>query len=157
MRIRTALALCVLCVAAVMNAECYRVSQFNVWPDKKKVNTKVIQNALDEVARKGGGILRFDAGDYVTGTIEIPSGVGIRLDRDARILGSVDPFDYAGYAPDDSRPMSGLISAEDASHISISGEGIIDGRGLDLALAIDSLHHTGVRVDPGYGSRRGIS
>ena len=144
----------ILFMSAMIKADIYRVTDFNVFPDAEKVNTEMIQEALDEVARKGGGILCFVKGDYVTGTVEIPSGVGIYLERDARILGSVDPFDYAGYAPADNRPMSGLISAEDASHISISGEGIIDGRGLDLALAIDSLHHTGVRVDPGYGYRR---
>lgn len=132
----------------------YSVVEFGVCPNTEKVNTEAIQNALDEVARKGGGILRFEGGDYITGTIEIPSGVGIELEHNARILGSVDPFDYVGYAPDDKRDMSGLIAAENVSHISISGEGTIDGRGLDLALAIDSLHHTGVRVDAGYGYRR---
>lgn len=154
MGIRIAITLCALCVAGLMKGKDYSAARFEVLPDMNKVNTKAIQNALDEVAAKGGGVLRFEAGDYVTGTIEIPSGVGICLERDARILGSVDPFDYAGYAPDDNRPMSGLISAENASRISICGEGTIDGRGLELALAIDSLHHTGIRVDPGYGYRR---
>lgn len=154
MRIRIAIFLYVLCVTCLMRGERYNAAQFDVLSDLNKVNTKTIQNALDEVAAKGGGVLLFEAGDYVTGTLEIPSGVGIYLDRDARILGSVNPFDYSGYAPDDDRPMSGLISAENAFRISICGEGIIDGCGLDLALAIDSLHHTGVRVDPGYGYRR---
>lgn len=154
MRIRIVLALCALCLAAVIKAEYYSIINFGVAPDPNKVNTNAIQKALDEIGRKGGGILRFEAGDYVTGTLEIPTGVGIYLERGARILGSVDPFDYIGYSPDDSRQMSGLISAEDASDISICGDGIIDGRGLEVALAIDSLHHTGVRVDPGYGYRR---
>ncbi len=154
MRIRIVLLLCALCMMPAAKSECYGIAQFKVSPHQNKVKTKAIQNALDEVARKGGGILRFDAGDYVTGTLEIPSGVGIYLERDARILGSVDPFDYIGYAPDDKRDLRGLIFAENVSNISICGEGTIDGRGLDLALAIDSLHHTGVRVDPGYGYRR---
>lgn len=151
---RISIFLCVLGICAVCVAQEYRASQLKVYPDSDKVNTEAIQRALDEVARKGGGTIRFEAGDYVTGTVDIPSGVGIRLDRGARILGSVDPFDYSGYAPDDPRPMTGLIAAENVSRISISGEGTIDGRGLELALAIDSLHHTGVRVDPGYGYRR---
>lgn len=132
----------------------YRVAEFGVLPDAEKVNTEAIQRALDEVGRKGGGVLRFESGDYVTGTIEMPSGVGIYLNANARILGSVNPFDYVGYAPDDKKGMTGLIAAENVSNIYIAGDGTIDGRGLDLALAIDSLHHTGVRVDPGYGYRR---
>ncbi len=154
MRFRTTMLLWAVCMAAIIKAEDCNIARLGVLPDSNKVNTKAIQKALDEVARKGGGILRFDAGDYVTGTLEIPSGVGIYLERDARILGSVDPFDYIGYAPDDKRDLSGLIFAENVSDISICGEGTIDGRGLDLALAIDSLHHTGIRVDPGYGYRR---
>lgn len=50
--------------------------------------------------------------------------------------------------------MDALISSEDTRGVKISGEGIIDGRGLELALAIDSLHHTGVRPDPTYNKRR---
>lgn len=114
MRIRIAIFLCILCVTCLMRGEQYNAAHFEVLPDLNKVNTRTIQKALDEVAAKGGGILRFEAGDYVTGTLEIPSGVGIYLERDARILGSVNPFDYSGYAPDDNRPMSGLISAENA-------------------------------------------
>lgn len=131
----------------------FSVSDFGVVSDSVNVVTDRIQEALDRVGRKGGKLV-FPAGVYVTGTLSIPSNVCLYLERDARILGSVNPYDYHGYAVDDPRPLSGLICSENSHSVSITGDGMIDGRGLDLALAIDSLHHIGERVDKKYSLRR---
>lgn len=124
------------------------------------------QAAVDSIAAlEGGGRLVIPEGTYVTGTLRLKSGVELHLEKGAVILGSVNPYDYDGYieTPDDlaggvadkcSKPQFGLIVAGDAKNISITGEGTIDGRGLELALAIDSLHHIGERVDPNYNTRR---
>ncbi|MDE6795621.1 MAG: glycoside hydrolase family 28 protein, partial [Muribaculaceae bacterium] len=150
MNLKTILTLLSLFTVTILKANIYTVAEMGIYPDAEKVNTECLQQALNTVASKGGGILKFSVGDYITGTLEIPSGVGIYLDKEARILGSINPFDYAGYDPNDSRELSGLISADKVSDISISGEGTIDGRGLELALAIDSLHHIGIRPDRNY-------
>lgn len=47
-----------------------------------------------------------------------------------------------------------LVMAQDAQHIAIENEGVIDGNGLQLALNADSLHHTGELVDAHYNVRR---
>ena len=47
-----------------------------------------------------------------------------------------------------------LIVANGARNIGVTGQGVIDGQGLELALNIDSLHHRGVRIDPNYNNRR---
>ncbi len=124
------------------------------------------QSAIDSIAAiEGGGTLVIPKGEYVTGTLRLKSGVNLHLEKDAVILGSVNPYDYDGYieTKDDiaggvsdkcSKPQFALIVASDARNISITGEGTIDGRGLDLALAIDSLHHIGERIDPNYNTRR---
>ena len=46
------------------------------------------------------------------------------------------------------------VIAYNSKNIAVNGKGIIDGQGRELALAIDSLHHTGVRIDPKYNYRR---
>lgn len=124
------------------------------------------QSMVDSIAAlKEGGRLVIPAGIHVTGTLQLKSGVNLHLEKGAVLLGSVNPYDYDGYLEtiDDvaggvadkcSKPQFGLIVARDAHDISITGEGIIDGRGLELALAIDSLHHIGERVDPNYNTRR---
>ncbi|MDE6562135.1 MAG: right-handed parallel beta-helix repeat-containing protein [Muribaculaceae bacterium] len=124
------------------------------------------QDAVDSIAAlERGGTLVVPAGIHVTGTLQLKSGVNLHLKKGAVILGSINPYDYDGYleTSDDfangvadkcSKPQFGLIVARDAHNISITGEGTIDGRGLELALAIDSLHHIGERVDPNYNRRR---
>lgn len=120
-----------------------------------------IQAAIDSVAALPcGGTVNIPSGTYVTGSLELKSNVNLHLQKGAVILGSTDPFDYPGFAPSAessasaSGPLFALISAHGASNVSITGEGLIDGRGLELTLAIDSLHHTGIHPDPGYNYRR---
>lgn len=139
--------------------------EYGVEPDAVKVQTVGIQLAIEKTAAsKQGGKLIIPSGVYVTGTLKLRSNVELHLEKGAILLGSINPFDYDGYAedtPDDgkvadkcSKPLFGLIVANDVKNASITGEGMIDGRGLEVALTIDSLHHTGVRVDPYYNTRR---
>lgn len=135
----------------------FHTSALGILSDSVIVQTAGLQRAVDSVASIGGTLV-VDPGTYVSGTLRLPSGARLRLSRGATILGSINPFDYQGYAVGSasstpqadkcSEPQMGLIVAHDASDILIEGEGTIDGRGLEVALAIDSLHHTGVRVDP---------
>lgn len=128
--------------------------------------TRSLQQAIDSVASlPEGGVVRLDAGVYCTGTLRLKSGVRLHLERGATVLGSINPYDYDGYdnetgneaagvADKCSKPQFALIVARDCHRVAITGEGTIDGRGLDVALAIDSLHHIGKRIDPHYNTRR---
>ena len=49
--------------------------------DGTTLNTASIQKAIDECAADGGCIIRFPAGRYLTGTIQIKSNVTLRLGR----------------------------------------------------------------------------
>lgn len=130
-----------------------RLSQLGVTPDAGEVNTARIQYAIDYAAHRGMQLV-VDSGDYVCGTLHLPSGSDLYLDAGSRLLGSIDPYDYEGYSLADTVPLRGFITANKVSDISISGPGTIDGRGLAVALAVDSLHHIGERPDPGYSKRR---
>lgn len=128
-------------------------------PDGETVNTLALQSAIDSVAaHDGGGRLYFGPGQWLTGMLHMKSNVELYLDSEATILGSTNPYDYDGDsttgARGDEDVRVGLIVADSASKISFRGLGTIDGQGLGLALAIDSLHHTGVRIDPNYNYRR---
>jgi polygalacturonase len=123
------------------------------------MNTEAIQKAIDYChSQKNGGCLIFPEGVYKTGTIVLKSNVSIRLERGAVISGSTDPYDY--YALEAPKGMDssslGLILADHAENIKITGEGTIDGNGRELAQKVDSLHHIGERVDPAYdyGNKR---
>lgn len=152
-------------ICDVASARVYRSVDFGISPDSCVVQTERIQSAIDSLSDCGRHcVLEFTRGCYVTGTLQLRDNVELRLDENAVLLGSINPYDYPGYAADAdednlqvdkcSKRVFGLIVADGVSNVGITGSGMIDGRGLELALAIDSLHHTGERVDPAYNRRR---
>jgi len=130
-------------------------------PDGVTLNTHVLQLAIDSVAgHEGGGRLYIAPGRYLTGMLELKSEVELYLDKEAVLLGSINPYDYdnlneaAVGKRGDEDVHQGLLVCDGAQNIRICGEGEIDAQGLALALAIDSLHHIGQRLDPNYNYRR---
>lgn len=97
--------------------------------------TKAIQAAMDHAALTGGTVL-LARGDYVSGTIVLRSNVRLQVDKGARLLASTDLADFPEHharrltVQDTSMGMhQSLIFAEGCHHISLCGEGVIDGRG----------------------------
>ncbi len=140
----------------------YLVTEFGIKNDGKTLNTKAIQSLIDKVNLKGGGTIIFPKGQYLSGSILMKSKVNLYLSKGAVLLGSTHPLDYKKF-PMPGRPESpkkddnsqiALLVAHKAHHFTISGKGRINGQGRALALAIDSLHHAGVLIDPKYNSRR---
>ena len=128
---------------------------------RPEMSTHDLQALIDQVHSKGGGRITFVKGEYHTGQLELKSGVELYLEEGAVVLGSTSPYDYQQMdskqlAGDERKDKSqlGLIIAKNAHDIAITGKGTIDGRGLELALTIDSLHHTGELTDPNYNIRR---
>lgn len=127
----------------------YRVTFYGAVADGKTVNTKAIQKAIDAANKNKGGRVVFSKGTFLSGSIVLKSGVELFFEDGAVLLGSTDPNDYPKY-----EGIRALVLAHVAKNIAISGKGIIDGQGRELALAVDSLHHTGVKIDPNYNYRR---
>ena len=128
--------------------------------DGKTLNTECLQGVIDELHAHGGGQAYFPAGRYLTGSLQLKSGVTLYLERGAVLLGSTSPYDYPHVEPqsdlkvNDDHFNQALIYADGAERIGIMGYGTVDGQGRELALAIDSLHHTGEMVDPHYNTYR---
>ncbi|WP_299552268.1 glycosyl hydrolase family 28 protein [Seonamhaeicola sp.] len=143
------------------NAE-YLVTEYGAKGDGVSLNTSVLQKLIDTVNSKGGGTLVFPKGDYLTGSLSMKSSVSLYLKEGAVLLGSTNPLHYENVemhgrpdAPkkDDNSQMA-LLVAYKAHNFKIYGQGKIDGQGLKLALAVDSLHHAGIKIDPKYNYRR---
>ena len=111
-----------------------------------KDNAAVIQKAIDKLSSLGGGTVIIPAGDFLTGPIELKSGVEIHLEMGARLLGVADiaAYDKAHkvYPDGHKSPHSGLIYANGQENIAISGLGTIDGQGGDPAFDVG-------KADPG--------
>src|SRR5436305_2079275 len=86
-------------VQAVAN-KVIEVTMAGVVGDGTTLNTLRIQKAIDDCAAAvGGGTVRFPAGRYLTGTIQIKSNVTLLLDEQATLLGSTDVADYSNLDP----------------------------------------------------------
>jgi len=103
--------------------------------DGEFLNTGAIQAAIDQCHDQGGGTVYVPAGRFRTGTIILKSHVGLYLEAGAVLLGSTKLEDYPEMYPafrsymDVNYVDKSLIYAEDAEHISIGGQGTIDGQG----------------------------
>ena len=127
----------------------YNVLEYGAVADGKTLNTEAIQKAIDVAHQQGGGRVLIPEGKFLSGSIELKSGVTLYLDAKGTLLGSTDPRQYRRI----NNSMA-LVLADQASDIGISGQGIIDGQGRALALHVDSLHHIGEVIDPNYSYRR---
>lgn len=116
----------------------HSIIEFGAVPDGRTLNTKAIQAAIDAVYEERGGRVVIPPGRYLTGSIILKTGVELYLETNAQILGSTDPDDYIKL----NRWLA-LILADGQHHLSITGEGEIDGQGRALALHIDSLFYAG--------------
>ena len=67
---------------------------YNAVPDGKTLNTEIIQQAIDDLASRGGGTVVVPSGVYVTGTIWLKNNVELHLEMGAVLKGSTDLADY---------------------------------------------------------------
>jgi len=128
------------------------IRDFGAKGDGKQDDTKALQSAIDKASDKGGRVL-VSAGTYLIGAVQLKSGVDLVLERDATLIGSLDIASYY----DEKGQLQALLHADHASQISISGAGTIDGRGRELALAMNELHHSGKRVEADFNHWRNRS
>src|SRR5213596_630704 len=123
------------------SAKDYPVSLFNIYSDGVTLNTRSIQFAIDYIHQQGGGRLVFDVGRFLTGSIHLKSNVTIHLLEGAVLLGVLNPLDY------DRVNFTALIHAHDQQNIAITGKGIIDGQGRQVARNVAELVHKGLIKD----------
>ena len=150
MKRKSIIAILIFCLSLTVSAQkVFDIKKYGAVGDGKTLNTKAIQKAIDAANKNKGGRVVFSKGKFLSGSIYLKSGVELFFEEGAILLGSTNPDDYPKY-----EGIRALILANGSKNIAVNGKGIIDGQGRELALAIDSLHHTGVRIDPKYNYRR---
>ena len=95
--------------------------------------TKAIQQAIDNCAKSGGGIVTFKPGIYVSGALFLKSNVHLRVDTGVTLTGSQDDADYPSLwtrvAGVEMKWPAALINVNEQRNVKISGGGTIDGNG----------------------------
>ncbi|MBD0374597.1 MAG: glycoside hydrolase [Flavisolibacter sp.] len=134
-----ACAVCFLCLQSA--AKDYPVSLFGIYSDGVTLNTRSIQFAIDYIHQQGGGRLVFDVGRFLTGSVHLKSNVTLHLLEGAVLLGVTNPPDY------ERKGLTALVLSHDQQNIAITGKGVIDGQGRQVARNIVAFVHKGLIKD----------
>ncbi len=111
----------------------FLVNKYGAVNDGKTLSTTFIQQAIDDCAKNGGGVVRFEPGEYVTGSLFLKSNVHLQINEGVTLLGSTDFDDY----PEIKTRIAGiemvwpaaLINIIDQQNVMVSGKGKVNARG----------------------------
>ncbi len=111
----------------------FNVKNYGAKSDGKTLNTKAIQAAIDACWEKGGGLVKFDTGAYLTGSLFIKKGVNLTIDANVVLLGSQNIADYpeidTRIAGIEMKWPAALINVLGQDNVAVSGKGIIHAQG----------------------------
>jgi polygalacturonase len=101
---------------------------FGAKGDGTTKDTIAIQKAIDTCSAKKGTV-KLAGGDFVAGPLEIKSDVTLDVEKDAKLLASVDRSDYKPINVMRATTVEPFLHIVNADHVTINGGGLIDGRG----------------------------
>jgi polygalacturonase len=110
----------------------FNVADFGAVGDCQTLSTTMLQQAIDTAGAAGGGIVIFPTGTFLSGSLQLRSGVTLQLNAGATLLGSRDAKDYLSPSANGDRTERGyhdLIHGQRLHNIAIRGAGTIDGNG----------------------------
>jgi polygalacturonase len=125
---RAVATVCLLLTLPASAATC-RVRDYGAKGDGTTKDTAALQRAIDDCASKGGGVVSVPAGTYLSAPIVLRSNIRLELEKGATLLGSPDHDDYPATREFRAPGRQSLVSAINAEHVAIVGEGTIDGNG----------------------------
>lgn len=121
----------------------FNVRNYHATGNGTTVDSDAINKAIAAASDAGGGTVYFPAGNYLSYTIRLKNNITLYLDRGAAII-AASPVNGSGYdTPEPDAPYiayqdyahshwrTGLICGEGLHDISITGQGMIWGKGLE--------------------------
>jgi polygalacturonase len=126
---------------AAARAGSFDVMKFGAKGNGQALDSPAINRAIEAAAAAGGGTVYFPAGKFLSVSIHLKSNVGLYLDHGAVIVAAT-PAEGLRYDPPEPNPWdkyqdfghshwhNSLIWGENLENISITGQGLIWGKGL---------------------------
>ena len=111
----------------------FLVNKYGAVKDGKTLSTSFIQKAIDDCAARGGGIVSFAPGEYVTGALFLKSKVHLQINKGVTLLGSQNFDDYpeidTRIAGIEMKWPAALINIIGQQNVMVSGGGKVNARG----------------------------
>jgi polygalacturonase len=143
----------------------FNVHAYGATGDGKTIDSPAINSAIEAAAAAGGGMVLFPAGNYLCFSIRLKSNVHLHLEQGATIIAADSPLPgqttgYNGGTYDAAEPNdpwepyqdyghnhwhNSLIWGVDLHDISITGSGLIFGKGLSFGAGPGRAPSTTVR------------
>ena len=121
---------------------------FGAKGDGHTKDTAALQKAIDQCAKQGGTV-KLMGGTFVSAPLVLRSKVTLWVDSGSTLLGSPDHEDYPKITELRSPALQPLLSSDNASNITVTGGGVIDGNGQSWWQAARAEHDHGI-VGTGY-------
>jgi hypothetical protein len=101
--------------------------------DGSALSTRAIQSAIDECSKSGGGVVVFEPGTYLTGSIFLKEGVELRIDKGVELKGSQHFEDYpeidTRIAGIEMKWPAALLNVIGVKNAAITGDGKVNAQG----------------------------
>lgn len=112
----------------------FNILKFGAKPGGQFDCRTVINNAIDECGKKGGGRVVVPAGEFLTGAIRLRSNVNLHVSKGATLKFSTDPKAYlpivhTRWEGMELMHLSPFIYAYEEVNVAVTGEGTLDGQG----------------------------
>ena len=111
----------------------FPITSFGAVGDGKTPNTQAIQTLIDKVSRDGGGVVVVPSGTFLTGALFFKQGVGLFIEKDGALKGSIEQSDYpqvqTRWEGIERQWTSALLNFTDMTGVTVGGEGTVDGSG----------------------------
>ncbi|HEY4110592.1 glycosyl hydrolase family 28 protein, partial [Puia sp.] len=126
----------------------FNIRTYGAKGDGRTNDTRAIDKAIAAGVKAGGGVIVVPAGVYVIGTVRLYSNIQLHLQPGSVLLASDNTNDYLlqkdyGFCGSGAGGIKlGLIFADRAENVSITGTGIIDGRS-EAYMYADSVQVSG--------------
>jgi hypothetical protein len=115
--------------------EVFDVRKYGALGDGTTLDSPAINQTIEACVRSGGGIVQFPPGRYLCGTLDLRSHVHLVLSAGASVVGTTNLANYHHASTPTSMPEAkwgkwhrALLVGDSVEDVSISGEGVIDGR-----------------------------
>jgi polygalacturonase len=153
----------------------FDVRTYGATGDGKTLDTDAVNKAIEAAAAAGGGVVLFPAGSYLCFSIRLKSNVHLHLEQGSAIIAADSPkpgetTGYNGGVYDAAEPKTewdayqdyghnhwhnSLIWGEEVHDISITGTGLIWGRGLSFGAGGPTRGNYPIYVadQPGVGNK----